>query len=216
MPIQGDLECIICDHHLPPKKLPDAFAILNPKQIDCPYPYKELTGCGIGFKFMHAFAKKQKINESKLFKMIDLVAVSTACDLVPMDGENRAIMYLGLKQLEKTTSLGLKILMDSTNTKKTSIQVHDLVFGIGPRINAAGRISHAHEAVSLLISEDKNFCQAQSKKINTHNSNRKTIDKQTAQEALELIRRTCPNTYTTVLYQSDWHKGIVGMWLLAV
>ncbi len=206
-----NIDSIICDHHLPPKKLPDAFAILNPKQTDCSYPYKELTGCGIGFKFMHAFAKKQKIDQSKLFKMIDLVAVSTACDLVPIDDENRAIVSLGLKQLEKTTSLGLKTLIDSQNMKKTDIQVQDLVFGIGPRINAAGRISHAHEAVSLLISEDKNFCQAQSKKINSHNSNRKTIDKQTAQEALELIRTTCPDTYTTVLYQSHWHKGVIGI-----
>lgn len=154
---QNKIDVIICDHHLPPATLPPAYAILNPKQKDCQYPYKELTGCGIGFKFMTAFAQRylNQQDAERLFTFSDLVAVSTACDIVPMDGENRILMAIGLEQLAQTQRLGLKTLLEHAAIRTDKPDVHALVFGIGPRINAAGRIKHAHEAVKLLISEDR-------------------------------------------------------------
>ena len=204
------IDVIICDHHLPPPTLPPAHAILNPKQNDCCYPYKELTGCGIGFKFMSGFADRYLSQEDRacLFTFIDLVAVSTACDLVPMDGENRILMSAGLAQLAKTNRLGLKILLEYAGMKSAEPNVHTLVFGIGPRINAAGRIKHAQEAVKLLISEDEAACRETADQINTYNIERKGLDRQITSEALAMIPK---DKYTTVLYKSDWHKGVIGI-----
>lgn len=208
------VDFIICDHHRPGQKLPDAAAILDPKCDDCPYPYKELSGCGVGFKLLQAFCLTNNIPLDGLYGYLDLVAVSIASDIVPITGENRIMTHYGLKVLNSTPRTGLKALINVAGFKnKNDLDITNVVFGIGPRINAAGRIQHAKAAVQLLLAdhddEADNFAMA----INKHNNDRRTFDTSMTEQALDMIRQneTLLNAKSTVLFDASWHKGVVGI-----
>lgn len=207
------LDYIICDHHNPGDRLPDAFAVLDPKRPDCDYPFKELSGCGVGFKFLMAFCIKYKEPISQLNELLDLVVVSIASDIVPVIGENRVLAYYGLKKLNSNPSVGLKTLLLNSGIYGIDITINDIVFKIGPRLNAAGRIEHGEKSVALLISEDEKAAGEMGVEINSFNEIRKSLDRDITQEALnqiatndELFRRN-----STVLFDRNWHKGVVGI-----
>jgi single-stranded-DNA-specific exonuclease len=185
---QKNIDFIICDHHLPGETVPDAYAVLDPKQTDCSYPYKELSGCGIGFKLIQAYAQRNDIPFDLVCEKIDLVAVSIAADIVPINGENRVLAYFGLKKINENPCPGIRSLIELSNMKR-ELTISDLVFIIGPRINAAGRIKHANQAVELLISD--NFQQVtvdKADELNSTNQKRQGFDKEITEEALTLIR----------------------------
>ncbi len=207
-----NIDLIICDHHLPGEILPEAYAILDPKQSDCHYPYDELSGCGVGFKLLQGFCLQNTIDIHKLYNFLDLLAVSIASDIVPMTGENRVLAYYGLKKLNQAPSPGLKGLMEVAGLKK-DLTISNVVFGIGPRINAAGRIGHALDAVKLLISDSEEEVEANAKKIDFKNSERKDLDKTITQEAIDLIEGDdlLRSAKSTVLFKNDWHKGVIGI-----
>lgn len=207
------IDYIICDHHLPSEKLPLAYAILNPKQKDCAYPYKELSGCGVGFKFLQGFCDAENLDlESHLFPYLDLLVVSIAADIVPITGENRVLAFYGLKQLEETQNIGLNALKELAKVPLENISIQDVVFKIAPRINAAGRMEHAQNAVALLLSENKEEAQKRALEINLYNHSRKDLDSATTDEALELIQtQDLTNAKSTVLFNPNWHKGIIGI-----
>lgn len=206
------IDFIVCDHHLPGDTLPDTVALLNPKQQGCTYPYKELSGCGIGFKLMQALAHQYKLDESVVLQYIDLVSVSIASDIVDMMGENRVLMYLGLEKINANPCVGIQALMQSYAIKD-KYDVSDIVFGIGPRINAAGRISDAKDSVKLLIERDFHQAIKAAKVLNEHNSERKDKDTEITQEALERIQQNeaCLSKRSTVLFGEQWHKGVIGI-----
>jgi single-stranded-DNA-specific exonuclease len=206
------IDFIICDHHLPGDELPNAVAILDPKRNDCSYPYKELSGCGIGFKLIQAYASKHDMLSEKIYDQLDLVAISIASDLVPITGENRILAKFGTDRVNSNPRAGIKALMSELKLSRI-LDITDLVFIIGPRINAAGRIAHGSEAVTLLIEDDYAVAIEKTKKVQLNNTNRKTLDKDITEEAFamidkdeELIARK-----TTVLYQEHWHKGVIGI-----
>lgn len=205
------IDFIICDHHLPGDEIPNAVAVLDPKQKDCPYPYKELSGCGVGFKLTQAFCIKNKINEHEVFEYLDLVVTSIAADMVPITGENRVLAHFGLKQLALNPKPGLKALL-ALNKQDKELDISTLVFIVAPRINAAGRIEHGSKAVELLISDIETATDF-SKKINETNSQRRDIDISTTDEALELLEADAltPFKKSTVLFSPHWHKGVVGI-----
>ena len=207
-----NIDLIICDHHLPGEILPEAYAILDPKQSDCHYPYDELSGCGVGFKLLQGFCLQNTIDIHKLYNFLDLLAVSIASDIVPMTGENRVLAYYGLKKLNQAPSPGLKGLMEVAGLKK-DLTISNVVFGIGPRINAAGRIGHALDAVKLLIADNEEEVEANAKKIDFKNSERKDLDKTITQEAIDLIEGDdlLRSAKSTVLFKNDWHKGVIGI-----
>ena len=206
------IDFIICDHHRPGTELPDAAAVLDPKRNDCHYPYKELSGCGVGFKLLHAFCLHKNIPLSELYPYLDLVAVSIASDIVPITGENRVMAHYGLKYLNATPRTGLKALIKIAGFSQ-ELTITNLVFGLGPRINAAGRIQHAKAAVHLLLAESEveadNFAMA----INKHNNDRKTFDSDMTEQALGMIREseTMRSAKSTVLFDATWHKGVIGI-----
>lgn len=203
------IDLIICDHHLPGEKLPGAFAILDPKQSDCPYPFDELSGCGVGFKLLEGFCQQNTIEKEKLFEFLDLLAVSIASDLVPIIGENRTLAHYGLRKLNQRPSAGLKSLI-KVSGRKNALTITDVVFTLGPRINAAGRLSHAKESVNLLIGKsDETSSYADN--LDTKNKERKEFDKQITEEALAMIAEMPPNKKSTVLFKEDWHKGVIGI-----
>lgn len=206
------IETIICDHHEPGDLLPAAFAILNPKQIDCSYPFKELSGCGVGFKLMHALAYKLNIPLEEILIYLDFVAVSIACDIVPIVDENRVLMYHGLLKLGNNPSPGLKILLESSDAGE-QVSVSDIVFGVGPRINAAGRIDHAHTAVNVLLAENLEDARIKIKTLEIFNTARKEIDREITAQALEMLsnNNNSQKSRTTVLYNPNWHKGVIGI-----
>ena len=206
------VDFIICDHHLPGEKLPDAVAILDPKRNDCPYPFKELSGCGIGFKLIQAFAINNNILTEKIYDQLDLVAVSIASDLVPVTGENRILAKFGTDRINNDPRPGIKALMSDLKLTRV-LDITDLVFIIGPRINAAGRIAHGSEAVTLLIEEDYEIAKEITKKIQLNNTNRKTLDKEITDEAFAMIDKDANmiSRKTTVLYKEEWHKGVIGI-----
>jgi single-stranded-DNA-specific exonuclease len=206
------IDFIICDHHRPGDELPKALAVLDPKREDCGYPYKELSGCGVGFKLLHAFCIKADIPANELYTYLDLVAISIASDIVPITGENRILTYYGLKIINKNPRPGVKALIEVAGFKK-ALDVTNIVFGLGPRINAAGRIAHAKSAVSLLISETMQEAQEHAKGINEKNSTRKDFDSIITQEALQMIGENseAKNFKSTVLFKNDWHKGVIGI-----
>jgi len=208
-----NIDFIICDHHTPGDKIPDAVAVLDPKRKDCDYPYKELSGCGVGFKLIQALTLKNKLSTEKLWGFLDLVAVSIASDIVSVTGENRILAYYGLKKLNKSPRLGLKSIIDTAQLTKKQITISECVFKIGPRINAAGRIESGKSAVDLLITEDKDFAWTMSRDINNLNETRQNLDKQITEEALNMITKSeeLQNKKSTVLYKEDWHKGVVGI-----
>lgn len=206
------IDYIICDHHLPAEKLPDAIAVLDPKRTDCHYPYKELSGCGITFKLAQAFTEKHQLPIENLYNLLDLVAISIACDIVPMLGENRILTKFGLEILNKNERPGLQALLQISK-RETPLTISDIVFGFGPLINAAGRLADAKRAVQLLIAPDYNEATKQAAVLAERNKLRKEFDKRIVEEAADIIT-TDPmweKRDSIVLYQPHWHKGIVGI-----
>lgn len=205
------IDFIICDHHLPGDCIPDAVAVLDPKQHDCTYPYSELSGCGLGFKFMQAYAR-QYGDEKDLNEYLDLVAVSIASDIVPITGENRILCYHGLKKLNESPVPGLKALIDIAGLKN-EIDISTVVFTLGPRINAAGRIAHARAAVELLISKTEQDANALAEKVNLKNEVRRQVDADITEEAIAMIEgdETLRLAKSTVLFKNTWHKGVIGI-----
>ena len=208
------VDFIICDHHNPGDKVPEAVAVLDPKRTDCSYPYKELSGCGVGFKFLQAYCMRFGEPVSNLYELLDLVVVSIASDIVPVTGENRVLAYYGLKKLNSDPSMGLKTLIKSAGIGEgTEITINDIVFKIGPRLNAAGRIEHGKKSVELLISDSPGEALLMSDKVNSFNEIRKSLDRDITQDALDMISNNPDllNKKSTVLYNRDWHKGVVGI-----
>lgn len=206
------LDVIICDHHYPGDEIPRAIAVLDPKQPGCNYPYKELSGCGVGFKLIQAFSRVHGIPFEKISPFLDLVAVSIASDIVPITGENRVLAYFGLKKLNDSPRTGLKELIREAEVTK-SLTIEDVVFKIGPRINAAGRMETGSKAVDLLVSSDTFLATGISKEINNFNIERRSVDRIITTEAMRMIsedQRTV-NSRTTVLYNPTWKKGVIGI-----
>ncbi|GAB3997727.1 single-stranded-DNA-specific exonuclease RecJ [Spirosoma daeguense] len=206
------VDFIICDHHRPGSELPDAAAVLDPKRDDCLYPYKELSGCGVGFKLLQAFCIESEIDLALLFPSLDLVAVSIASDIVPVTGENRVMAYYGLKYLNSKPRIGLKALIKVAGFSR-ELDITNLVFGLGPRINAAGRIQHAKAAVQLLLAESETEADEFAMAINKHNTSRREYDSSMTEQALEMIRgnETLLHAKSTVLFDATWHKGVIGI-----
>ncbi|MFN8309272.1 MAG: single-stranded-DNA-specific exonuclease RecJ [Chitinophagales bacterium] len=207
------IDFIICDHHLPGNEIPAAVAVLDPKRNDCHYPYKELSGCGIGFKLMQAFCLQQGIPQEDLFTMLDLVCTSIACDIVPITGENRILAHYGLKQLNTAPSAGLRSLLEVAVVNR-SLSITDVVFILGPRINAAGRMDDGRHAVKLLIGEAAPAAnQEAAETLQSLNRERKDLDKSITEEAIEMIlaESSLQNKKSTVLHHPAWHKGVVGI-----
>jgi len=207
------IDFIICDHHNPGEVIPDAVAVLDPKQEDCNYPYKELSGCGVGFKFLQAYCRKKNISENVVFDLLDYVVVSIASDIVPVTGENRVLASFGLKKLNTNPSLGLKTIIENSGMNASSISISDIVFKIGPRLNASGRIEHGKKSVEILVAHNEEEAIKLGEEINSFNEIRKTLDRDITQEALDMIQnnKETLNNHATVLYNRDWHKGVVGI-----
>ncbi|HIU54417.1 MAG TPA: single-stranded-DNA-specific exonuclease RecJ [Candidatus Gallibacteroides avistercoris] len=208
------IDFIICDHHMPDASLPEAVAVLDPKREDSGYPYQHLSGCGVGFKFMQAFALSNGIEVSKfLFPLLDLVAVSIASDIVPITGENRILAFHGLKQLNSNPSTGLQGIIEVCGLNDREITVSDIVFKIGPRINASGRMHSGKEAVDLLTSKDIVSAREKSENINQHNEDRKELDKRITEEANRILenQEDFIDRKSIVIYNADWHKGVIGI-----
>lgn len=207
------IDFIICDHHRPGSTLPAAVAVLDPKRTDCDYPYKELSGCGVGFKLIQAISQQKGIPFSDLEQYLDLVAVSIAADIVPITGENRILAFHGLNFLKLNNRPGFKAILDLSNFKKDEITVNDVVFLIAPRINAAGRIESGNSAVELLVSKNDNVAGLLGDGINEHNLKRKDLDASITEHALQMIEESEDHKYrkSTVLYNSAWHKGVIGI-----
>ncbi|MBN3581211.1 single-stranded-DNA-specific exonuclease RecJ [Algoriphagus aestuarii] len=206
------VDFIICDHHTPGDDLPKAVAVLDAKRKDCSYPYKELSGAGVGFKLIQALAKRREIDESILYPYLDLLVVSIAADIVPITGENRILAYYGLDRINNTPRPGLKALMLSAKIEK-EIGISDIVFKIGPRINASGRLEHAKASVELLISTDLNLAIERAKLVDEVNTTRRNFDENITKEAFEMIaeREASVEWNSTVLFKEDWHKGVIGI-----
>ena len=205
------IDFIICDHHLPDAKIPNAVAVLDPKRSDCAYPFKELTGCGLGFKLMQAYARRYN-DEKAIFKYLDLVAVSIASDIVPITGENRILSYFGIKKLNEDPQPGLKALKEISNSKQ-DLDVSGIVFTLGPRINAAGRVAHASAAVELLISKTELQAKEMAQHVDSKNDLRREFDLSITEEALAMIENdeSLRAAGSTVLFKNTWHKGVIGI-----
>jgi single-stranded-DNA-specific exonuclease len=207
------IDFIICDHHEPDDELPPAVAILNPKRRDSTYPFKQLCGCGVGFKLMQAFTKNNGIPFSRLIPLLDFCAVSIAADLVPVEGENRILAFHGLKQLNQSPSIGLKAIIEICGLTNRELTMSDIVFKIGPRINASGRMQNGKEAVELLVERDLQKALTEATRINEYNEQRKDVDKQMTEEANEIVARLESQRHmrSIVLYDEGWKKGVVGI-----
>mgnify|MGYP001588698121 CR=1 FL=1 len=208
-----NIDFIICDHHLPGDTVPDAIAVLDPKQADCNYPYKELSGCGVGFKFMQAWAEKEKHEVDPLFSFIDILAVSICADIVPITGENRVLCHYGVQKLNKNPQPGFKAMLEIANNKKKELTVTDIVFTLAPRINAAGRIESGNKAVEVMLSQNPQLADEGGNYIDIQNTDRKELDKTITKEALGMIEadEALKAQKTTVLFKNDWHKGVIGI-----
>jgi len=223
------IDFIICDHHRPGDKLPEAIAVLDPKRLDSTYPFDELSGCGVGFKLIQAYAAKNNVPFKSVCKYLDLVAVSIASDIVPIYGENRILTYYGLKLINSNPRPGIEAILNIANVLRKTVEesqteteseifsreltVNDLVFILGPRINAAGRIESGRNSVELLISPDLGHAESIARQINDFNTERRNLDSQITQEALEQIAgdQFLRNSLSTVVYNPDWHKGVIGI-----
>ena len=210
---EKDIDVIICDHHLPEDSLPKAVAVLDPKREDCNYPFDDLSGCGVGFKFVQAYAKKYGIPFEELIPLLDLLVVSISSDLVTMVGENRVLAHFGLKQLNENPCKGLLAMINLSNLEPGHISIDDIVFKIGPRINAAGRMESGRLAVELLKATDTESAMSIGEKINENNNDRKNIDREITQEALEMVQagNCLANDNATIVYNPKWNKGVVGI-----
>jgi single-stranded-DNA-specific exonuclease len=206
------IDVIVCDHHRPGNSLPPAYAVLDPKREDCRYPYKELSGCGVGFKLLQAFCIKNEIPLERIYRYLDLVAVSIASDIVPVTGENRILAFFGLQKINSNPGKGIKSIIKNIGLK-TKLDIGSVVFTIGPRINAAGRISHATSAVKLLIAESDNDADILADIVDNNNNLRKEFDLSITNEAIEMIANNpdAQNLRSTVLFKNDWHKGVIGI-----
>ena len=207
------IDFIICDHHVPDDEMPPAVAILNPKRPDDSYPFKRLCGCGVGFKLMQAFAKNNGIPFSRLIPLLDFCAVSIAADIVPVTDENRILAFHGLKQLNQNPSIGLKAIIDICGLNGRELSMSDIVFKIGPRINASGRMENGKESVDLLVERDFPAALRMAKHINEYNEQRKDIDKQMTEEANLIVSRLESQKHhsSIVLYDENWKKGVIGI-----
>ena len=207
------VDMIICDHHLPEESIPDAVAVLDPKREDCNYPFDDLSGCGVGFKLMQAYSQSQGIPFETLVPLLDLLVVSISSDLVTMVGENRVLAHYGLKVLNESPSKGLLAMIELSNLEPGHITIDDIVFKIGPRINAAGRMESGRLAVELLTATDIDAATAIGEKINENNNDRKSIDREITQEALEMVQRNECMCWKNaiVVYNPNWNKGVVGI-----
>lgn len=207
------IDFIICDHHVPDEVMPPAVAILNPKRPDDPFPFKHLCGCGVGFKFMQAFAKNNGIPFSRLIPLLDFCAVSIAADIVPVTEENRILAFHGLKQLNQNPSVGLKAIIEICGMTGREISMSDIIFKIGPRINASGRMENGKLSVDLLVERDYPTALRMARHINEYNEQRKDIDKQMTEEANQIVTRleSQQHQQSIVLYDESWKKGVIGI-----
>ncbi len=207
------IDFIICDHHVPDEVLPPAVAILNPKRQDDTYPFKNLCGCGVGFKFMQAFAKNNNIPFSRLVPLLDFCAVSIAADLVPVVDENRILAFHGLKQLNQNPSLGLKAIIDICGLNGRELSMSDIIFKIGPRINASGRMENGKKSVDLLVEREYSLALHQARHIDEYNEQRKDVDRQMTEEANQIVARLESQKHQSsiVLYDEHWKKGVIGI-----
>ena len=224
---EKNIDFIICDHHRPGDELPPAVAVLDPKRSDCEYPYEELSGCGVGFKLLQAFSQRNNLPFRDLIPYLDLVVVSIASDIVPITGENRILAYYGLQQINQNPSPGIKAILDiiEANAPKQTlapdepnppknITISDLVFSVGPRINAAGRMESGKNSVALLICRSSELAAQRAAVINDHNDERRNLDTHITQEAIGLIHAASPEALEkkcTLLYNPEWHKGVIGI-----
>lgn len=207
------IDVIIGDHHLPGDQLPAAYAILDPKQADCTYPFKELSGCGVGFKLVQGFLKKNAMDAEEAYQFLDLVAVSIASDIVPICDENRVLAHFGLHKLNTNPCCGLQALIELSGVKAGDFTINDILFQLGPRINAAGRIEHARDAVRLLLSKSLQEAIQYGGDIDIQNSQRKDVDLRITEEAFRLVddNASVSRRRSTVLYKEDWHRGVIGI-----
>lgn len=210
---QRGLDFVICDHHNPDETVPPAVAVLDPKQPDCNYPYKDLSGCGVGFKLLQAYCQKNEIELEEIYDLLDLVVVSIASDIVPITGENRVLAYYGLKKLNSNPGMGLQTIINLAGINGSDITISDIVFKIGPRLNASGRIEHGKKSVQILVSIDEDKSDILGEEIDSFNEIRKTLDRDITQDALDMIEKdpVIKDMNSTVLYNRDWHKGVVGI-----
>lgn len=206
------IDFVVCDHHLPDKILPPAVAILNPKQTDCPYPFKELCGCGVGFKLMMALSEYFKLPNESYLKYIDLLAIAIAADIVPVIGENRILAFYGINKVNENPSTGIKAILELAAIKK-KMSLNSLVFVIAPRINAAGRMDDARKAVLLFVEQEEEKAMEFAKMLHSDNTNRREADSTITEEAMAILEMAPDNHLksSTVIYQEHWHKGVVGI-----
>ncbi len=207
------IDVIVCDHHTPGDELPDAVAVLNMKRSDCPYPYKDLSGCGVGFKLAQAYTQQYGLPFDNLVPLLQLLAMSIASDIVPITGENRILAHYGIKQLNTQPFTGLSAIMQVAGIEAKKITINELVYKIGPRINACGRMKSGRAAVELLLTNDPDFAHEQAEEVNHHNEDRRDCDTETTNEALQQLQDdpTYANRRSTVVYAPHWHKGVVGI-----
>lgn len=207
------IDFIVCDHHTPGDEIPEAVAVLNMKRKDCPYPFKELSGCGVGFKLAQAYAQRRGIDMREVYRLLPLLAMSIASDVVPVTGENRILAFYGLKALNAQPTEGMKAIMRVAGIEGKTVNISDLVYRFGPRLNAAGRIKSGAEAVRLLITDDAEAAMRFAKDIDSYNQDRRDYDTKTTDEALEQLEKDPMNLskFTTVVFSPEWHKGVVGI-----
>ena len=207
------IDLVVCDHHTPGEVIPDCVAVLNMKRADCGYPYKELSGCGVGFKLVQAYAKTHGVDDAKWHRLLPFLAMSIASDVVPMTGENRILAYYGLKQLNTCPPVGVQSILKIAGAEGKTITLTDLVFKVGPRINASGRMRSGAEAVKLLITDDEEFAAQQAAEIDAYNTERRDYDEETTKSALDMLSQDPDNATkrTTVVFGEGWHKGVIGI-----
>ncbi len=207
-----NIDFIICDHHTPGNELPQAIAVLNMKRADCPYPYKDLSGCGVGFKLVQAYSQTHHL-PLRWHELLPLVAMAIASDVVSVTEENRILAFFGLKEINNNPAPGISALIEVAGIDPKHVTITDLGFKLGPRINACGRLYSGRDAVELLITKDAEFAKQRAQDINSYNAERQSYDKKTAEDALEMLRQDPDNDkrHTTVVYSPDWHKGVVGI-----
>ena len=207
------IDVIVCDHHTPGEELPNAVAVLNMKRSDCPYPYKDLSGCGVGFKLAQAYTSRYGLPFDNLIPLLQLLAMSIASDIVPITGENRILAHFGIQQLNKAPFTGLSAIMAVASIEEKRLTISDLVYKIGPRINACGRMKSGRAAVELLLTDDPDFARQQAEEVNHHNEDRRDCDTETTKEALAQLQGDpmFANRRSTVVYAPHWHKDVVGI-----
>ena len=205
------IDVIICDHHLPESRLPQAFAILNPKRSDCPYPFKELSGCGVAFKLLQSLAHLMDLPESGIYEELDLVAISIGADLVELQGENRIMASQGLKQLRKRQRPGILALLRAADIHQAPQTIRDISFTLGPRINAAGRMDHAQRVVDLLMEKRESRAAEVAREIEEMNQQRREVDEKTTATALTQLEQSDAGSFVNIVHGKDWHRGVVGI-----